>query len=244
MTSAAIHLALVDMTDAGEAATHWHTLLAPDERQRAASLPAALQGHWIGARAALRLLLGERLGRAPASLRFGRAAGGKPYLLEANGVFFNLAHAGALVACAFADQPDIGVDIEYYERRLPSPAHWGRFLDPLERAQVGACPRRFIRHWVHKEAVMKASGAGIRLAPRTIRLRDAGDGALCLDGVGAAGPRCWRLAGGEAKGGRHAWAVARRMPEPAPLQVTVATYAASVGGSGARLQRQYFSESE
>ena len=239
--SAHMHLALVELADPGAAAGHWQALLAPDERRRAASLPAALRPHWIGARAVLRILLGERLGHAPSSLRFGRASGGKPFLLEADGVYFNLAHTGGLVACVLAGQPDIGVDVEIYGRRLPPVAHWGRFLDAAECAQVGRCPRRFIRHWVHKEAVMKASGAGVRLAPRTIRLRDDGMERLYLAGIGGeAAPCSWRIAGGDAASGRYAWAVARRGLRPGPLRLTVATYVASAQDGAGRLHRQNF----
>ena len=218
--SAPVQLALFDLSASAAQAQDWLRLLAPDERRRAASLPAALRWRWTGARAALRSLLAERLGRAPASMRFGCASGGKPFLLDTDGLFFNLAHSGDLVACVLADEPDIGVDLERYDRRLPAPAQWWRFLAAPERAQVGACARRFVRHWVHKEAVMKASGAGVRMGARAICFAADGKAGLQLVAIDREPDLSrWRVAGGGSAD--YAWAVALRAQRASAMRLVV-----------------------
>ena len=111
-------------------------------------------------RTALRALLGARLGRGPAEVEIGRAAGGKPAVA---GCEFNLSHAGEWVCIALGDLA-LGVDVERIERdwvRL-SP----RVFSDRERDRVDGRPVEATAVWSAKEALLKAAGTGIR---RTLR---------------------------------------------------------------------------
>ena len=87
-------------------------LLTAAEHERAAALkaPGATE-RWIVARAALRIVLGERLGLDPGDVVFGAGPQGKPELPGAR-LRFNLAHSGERALIALAEGVEVGVDVE------------------------------------------------------------------------------------------------------------------------------------
>lgn len=124
------------------------------------------------AHAALRRLLGELTGAAPAALRFGRRAcprcggpHGRPVLEHpAGGPEFSLSHGGGLVLVAVAPGR-VGVDVEPVPGTPPDPGLVER-LHPAERAVVRAAPEElrsaaFTRLWTRKEAYLKGLGVGL-----------------------------------------------------------------------------------
>ena len=133
--------------------------LSDDERERAARMTRPEP--WIAARVALRTVLGERLGVAPAELTFAASEHGKPEL-PGSSVRFNLAHSGNRALIAVADV-EVGVDVERLER---SSRAIERTLTDGERAGLG--PDRHVelmRIWCRKEALAKAIGGGLGWAP-------------------------------------------------------------------------------
>ncbi|MER8100653.1 4'-phosphopantetheinyl transferase superfamily protein [Kitasatospora sp. NPDC094016] len=111
------------------------------------------------AHAATRIVLGERLGRDPAGLRFSRGPWGKPAVEDAPGLHFNLSHSGEIALLALASRP-VGVDVELARAELDTARLAGRFFPPDERELVAReGPDAFTRLWTRKEACVKASGA-------------------------------------------------------------------------------------
>jgi 4'-phosphopantetheinyl transferase len=138
-------------------------VLSPEERGRAARIARADQARrWVASRAALRVLLGGRLGVAPREVRFVHGPHGKP---EVGGeLCFNLSHAGALALVALAHDREVGVDVERTDRRSHAVL---RALTAAERAALGDAPGHLelLRVWSRKEALAKATGGGLRWAP-------------------------------------------------------------------------------
>ncbi|GAA3390865.1 4'-phosphopantetheinyl transferase family protein [Streptomyces roseoviridis] len=133
----------------------YESLLRPGER--------AL---YLTAHALLRLVLGEALGRDPAGLVFAAGPHGKPYLEDAP-VEFSLSHSGERVAVALTSGTPVGVDVERVTRpaELPLPV-----LSEEERVAFDRVPgperaAAFTAYWVRKEAVLKATGEGLRVDP-------------------------------------------------------------------------------
>jgi 4'-phosphopantetheinyl transferase len=145
-------------------------VLSADERTRAARLimPDARR-RFIAARAGLREILAQITGIDAAALTFGAGEHGKPHQTGiANAPHFNLAHSGDLALVAIADRP-VGVDLEQV-RPLANMAQMAdmSFTDE-ERAALWSLDEpaqtaAFFRLWTRKEALMKAHGAGFRLA--------------------------------------------------------------------------------
>ncbi|TWC63656.1 4'-phosphopantetheinyl transferase superfamily protein [Herbaspirillum sp. SJZ099] len=116
-------------------------------------------------RALLRRLLGERLGCAAQAVPLVRNAHGKPQLDGPGGLSFNVSHAGGIGLIAIAPGLALGIDVECgiaagpeellgMARQVLSPHEWAALPAPLDGPQ-------FLRHWVAKEAVLKALGLGI-----------------------------------------------------------------------------------
>ena len=137
-------------------------------------------------------LLLEGLGiRNEAELRYGE--NGKPY---APGYpVFNLSHSGAwCVLAKGAGNGSIGVDIEEINEKHIDVAP--EVYTPAELAWMEADPvNRFFRLWTWKESVMKATGLGMSLEPRSFEVLPFTEGKeiRILD-------RQWYAQGGEWEG--------------------------------------------
>jgi 4'-phosphopantetheinyl transferase len=155
----------IDLTRGADGAA-----LSADEQARAARLlmPDARR-RFVASRARLREILAQITGIDAAALTFGTGEHGKPYLSGVDDApQFNLAHSGDLALVAVSDRP-VGVDLEQV-RPLANMAQMAdmSFTDE-ERAVLwsldeAARTAAFFRLWTRKEAVMKAHGAGFRLA--------------------------------------------------------------------------------
>jgi 4'-phosphopantetheinyl transferase len=146
------------------------SLLSPDEHVRYARFRFARDRRdYAAAHSLLRTALSRYTDVAPQSWRFREEPGGKPTLLTRDGtppLSFNLSHTRGFVACAIADGPDVGIDVESLERDV----HEGvaeRFFSRTENAGLRQCTsealraRRFIELWTLKEAYVKAIGKGL-----------------------------------------------------------------------------------
>lgn len=146
----------------------WRDLSA-DERARAERLVRARDGRrFVRCRGALRAILGDLLGVAPAEVEFEVGPGGKPSLRQpADSCWrFNVTHSGELALIAVTSGRELGVDVELTRPIQQSSrivesyftaAEVAEFLklDEAERAAA------FIRGWTRKEAVVKAQGVGL-----------------------------------------------------------------------------------
>lgn len=169
-----IDLASVATPDASALAT-----LSADERARHAAmrLPAPAKAFAV-ARLALRGLLAERLGRAPADLALARDARGKPVVAGAPRCFFNLAHTDERVLVALCADAAVGVDVESAAAVAAAPGVRALACAPGERAwlvehEAGA-EAALARLWTRKEAVLKAWGLGLARSMASLDLGDPG----------------------------------------------------------------------
>jgi 4'-phosphopantetheinyl transferase len=166
-TLALVHLVEVwqiDLAPDTETARRLTATLDAAERARAARLRSP--GHaerWMVSRGALRTLLGERLGVAPAAVALAAGPHGKPEVPGAP-VRFNVSHAGELALVALAAGCEVGVDVERLDR---SSRAVERTLTEAERAALPEAGRHeaLLRVWCRKEALAKAGGGGLGWAP-------------------------------------------------------------------------------
>ncbi|TAK84869.1 MAG: 4'-phosphopantetheinyl transferase superfamily protein [Aquabacterium sp.] len=154
-------------------------LLAPAERARASKMRWDRDRiRFLAAHCALRLLLAEREGVPPQSLRYAAGAHGKPRLQGEGRCSFSLSYAAQQALIAIADGTEIGVDAT---RLIPLPDAGQlaeRYCSPVERMDLDQLPEAeraaaFLRCWTRKEAVLKATGIGLGLPLQQI---DAGIG--------------------------------------------------------------------
>ena len=160
-----------------------YAVLTAEERERAARMrEGAPREEFVAGRGCLRRLLGAALEEDPRKLILEVGANGKPRLRQGAGVpRFNVAHSRGMVLIALSRAGEVGVDVEYVDPAVElmdvarTSFHAGD-LERIERARTQEERlKEFYRCWTRKEAVAKADGRGLTLAPVEFRA-GAGDG--------------------------------------------------------------------
>jgi 4'-phosphopantetheinyl transferase len=160
----------------GEVAAYapWHdTLLDQAERERRDryAFEADRARFAVGA-ALLRLVAGRMLGVAPERVAVDRRCPtcgrphGKPGLGE-GGPHLSVSHSGSYVAVATCPDAAVGVDVEHVARRTDYQALVRHVLSPAE-APAAVDAASFLRYWVRKEALVKATGDGLGAGLRQV----------------------------------------------------------------------------
>jgi 4'-phosphopantetheinyl transferase len=124
---------------------------------------------FIAGRGILRSLLGRYLQVKPEEVRFAYGAYGKPTLdaaHHAGALQFNASHSHELAVYAFAQDHDVGIDVEYMKEDFATQEIAERFFSKYEVQVLSTLPREeqaagFFRCWTRKEAYIKAIGTGL-----------------------------------------------------------------------------------
>ncbi|REH32497.1 4'-phosphopantetheinyl transferase [Kutzneria buriramensis] len=144
-------------------------------RQRVDRL-RSLTGAWL-LRTAVARITGER----PGDVLIDRTCAdcgqqhGRPRLPDAVGIEVSVSHAGSLVAVALTRLGDVGVDVEH----APLIGHFDHELaeNTLSARELAALSDQpgidFPRLWVRKEALLKATGRGLRMPMSRIEVTPA-----------------------------------------------------------------------
>jgi len=144
-------------------------LLSDHEQARASRYRLDhVRDRFVFSHSILRRILGHYLQLAPRAISFQQTDSGKPVLaLEMNSsIHFSLSHARDLSLYAFALDFEIGIDVEYLQRKVAVDAIARRYFAPSEQdvlVRTSPDQRRgtFFRYWTCKEALLKASGKGL-----------------------------------------------------------------------------------
>lgn len=136
-------------------------ILSPAERDRADRFFAERDRiRYHNAHTALRQILARYTGLEPQTLQFHTNAYGKPSLVNALPVEFNLSHSNSFALVSIHSSP-VGIDIEHLRADFDVLALAQRYFAPAETALVNANPERFFEFWTRKEAFIKAIGMGV-----------------------------------------------------------------------------------
>jgi 4'-phosphopantetheinyl transferase len=157
------------------------TILASDELRRAERFRvAAAARRFVGARAALRMILGSATGVEPAEVKFHLGKRGKPYL-PGGGPFFNASDSGDYVVVALSSA-EVGVDIEVLRtlrrnNRLARRVCTDHEIEMLAQAPEEERGALLLRLWTCKEAALKAVGVGLSGGARNVEAEIPPNGA-------------------------------------------------------------------
>jgi 4'-phosphopantetheinyl transferase len=153
-----------------DAADRFERVLSRDERRRAAAFRFARdRSRFVAARGLLRKLLGDYLGLDPQRIEFAYGEHGKPRLAHGQSALcFNVSHSNGVVALAFCEGREIGIDVEAQRDDLFSEGIARRYLPrraAMEIEQHAGKERsaEFFRAWVRQEAYAKGRGVGLEL---------------------------------------------------------------------------------
>lgn len=148
------------------------------ERRDRYVFPADRARFAVGA-ALLRVVAGRMLDVAPEHIgvdRRCRTCGsphGKPSL-GPGGPQVSVSHSGDYVAVATCRDAPIGVDVEHLARRTDYQALVRHVLGPAE-APAAVDAAAFLRYWVRKEALVKATGDGLSAGLRKVTVTPPGE---------------------------------------------------------------------
>jgi 4'-phosphopantetheinyl transferase len=178
LTDGAVHVWQANLATVADEAVR---LLSDQERQRAARIIDSGKARlWARARAVLRALLADYLGRDPRKLRIAAEIHGKPCVLvdsttvagsseadPGSRLDFNLSHSGDIALFALTASGPVGVDVELAcRRRLDVAGVAARAFGTDERERLRKLPARegeleLLRLWVRREATMKCLGSSL-----------------------------------------------------------------------------------
>ena len=133
--------------------------------------------HWRACRTALRMILGAALDSTPAELVLETGEFGKPALAAPHGgLHFNLSHCRNLALVALCAEGPVGIDIEPADRGNSLLGCEASFCHPEEISGLPSDEElrgaALLDLWTRKEALLKALGTGMSLAPETVSLAD------------------------------------------------------------------------
>ena len=132
-----------------------------------------LQGRWL-----VRRTLAELLGCEAVDVPLELDAQGRPHCPDERAPDFNLSHTAGAVAVAFCATHAVGIDVEHTRRRINREGIQKRFFAREEQQWVGTRgDEAFFELWTRKEAMLKASGEGLRgnWSQRAAVTADGGD---------------------------------------------------------------------
>lgn len=138
-------------------------LLSPKELRKAARFRQTKDRRvYLAGRGMLRKIAAEILAVNPRELEIEEGRYGKPYFRDFSKLLsFNLSNSGETVALAidFAHR-HIGIDVEKIDRQFKFWETAGYYFSAAECDKI--CTHRdFYRYWTKKEALLKATGAGL-----------------------------------------------------------------------------------
>lgn len=178
-------------------------------------------------RAMVRTLLSAYAGRSPGEWHFEQGAYGKPSVAaELNcPVRFNVSHARGRIACAFALDREVGIDVENAERTVEALRLSHRFFSPTEAATLAELPaeqrqRRFFTYWTLKEAFIKVIGMGLAmpLDQFSFELHDPGPPTISFAPGRPESPSLWRFEHGPLDPHHHLAVAVERDPGAPPAE--------------------------
>jgi 4'-phosphopantetheinyl transferase len=170
-----------------------HALLDEHEVQRQARIRGyADRDRFVLGAVLLRAIVSRRTGVAPGAVAIDRSCGycaaqhGRPRLADA-GLEASVSHSGDVVAAALTTAGPVGVDVEVVAAREHSDLT-AAVCTPAEQEHVRE-PRDFYAYWTRKEAVLKATGAGLRTPMTGLTVTPPGAAPALLD-LGGPAPPC------------------------------------------------------
>ncbi|WP_305843145.1 4'-phosphopantetheinyl transferase family protein [Photobacterium leiognathi] len=152
--------------------TNFKACLSSQEKERATHFHCYQdRNNYIIAHSLKRILLGAITGIEPLKLSFKTNDYGKPELATSQSetdIQFNLSHTKGLVAVAMAYQIKVGVDVEWFDKKIDIFNIARSFFSEQDMTLLNLLPwshknKGFFHLWSLKEAFIKAIGKGLSI---------------------------------------------------------------------------------
>ena len=168
-----VHVWRVALDQPDDLLEQFHETLDEQELHRASRFHFEKhRRHFVVGRGALRQLLARYIDTKPERFRLSYGAYGKPALdgeHKHSRLRFNMSHSHEVALFAFAEDMEVGVDVEHIRADFASEDIARRFFSRREVETFDALPdhdqvNAFFRCWTRKEAYIKAIGKGLSQA--------------------------------------------------------------------------------
>lgn len=141
-------------------------LLDDHETERYQRLHHSHKNRYLISHAACRQVLSQYTKLAAKDIVYCKNDHGKPALQHNTPIRFNMSHSHDQAIIAISEHAEIGVDLEYMERKTDWTNLARRFFSPEEvddlfRQQPNSQKTHFFQLWTRKEAFIKALGTGL-----------------------------------------------------------------------------------
>lgn len=169
---------------------HFYSLLADDEKERSEKFIHFMhRKRFISSHGFVRSVLANYLEQQPSELKFGKSEHGKPELdniTNTANIKFNLSHSHDMALVAVCKNNEIGVDIEYMDRKNNWSGIIKRFFTEPEQKNIFSLAENqqqaaFFQTWTRKEAHMKVTGLGLGLSPTRFTVSTPPEEAKLID---------------------------------------------------------------
>ncbi|WP_020670070.1 4'-phosphopantetheinyl transferase family protein [Amycolatopsis nigrescens] len=167
------------------------SLLDPLEQGRHGNYRQEIdQRRFLTGRVLAKTVVGELLGLAPGEVEFDATCAdcGKPHgppRVTGASVTFSISHSGDRIGLAMADGVPVGLDVETATRRADDSLISYALSEAEAAALAGLEPAAkstaFFTYWTRKEALMKATGRGLKIPLQGITLSPPGEPARLLE---------------------------------------------------------------
>ena len=169
---------------------HFYPLLSDDEKERSEKFHNHIhRKRFIASHGFMRSILSRYLGEPADQLIFNKGDNGKPFLELSEsqpGIQFNLSHSHNMALLGVCQNNELGIDIEYMNRKNDWHGIIKRFFTEAEQKKIFSLPedqqqKAFFTTWTRKEAHMKVTGLGLRLAPGQFTVSTPPDNARLIE---------------------------------------------------------------
>lgn len=170
-----VHLWLCSLAAPPEQLKQAKTVLNKAELARAAKFVSPMhQRRYTMTRFFLRTILGSYLDLNPKKIHFEQNDYGKLYLPN-KPLQFNLSKSEEFAVYAFANNIELGIDIEYLCRKVNRDNLITHSFSQAEQQQYAKLPehlrlKSFFQGWTSKEAIIKAIGTGLSTSLRSFTI--------------------------------------------------------------------------
>jgi 4'-phosphopantetheinyl transferase len=194
------HIWAINLDQGGECVRRLTRYLSPTEARKASQFYGEIDQHrYTVGRSLLKILLGIYTGVEPDKLELQTRKAGKPYLPNID-LQFSKTASGSFGLIAITLEINVGVDIEKIKKldeaaQLIKSAFSNSEHLAFQKMPPSKRSRAFFRGWTRKEAIVKALGTGLGIAPDqfTVSLDPSPAYEFNIPGIPAELPANWTL---------------------------------------------------
>ena len=199
-----VHVWLFHMNTTPPGIKRFYPLLSAEEKERSERFVHFMhRKRFIASHGFLRSVLGRYLDIAPEQVQYDKKENGKPILKASaheDAIRFNLSHSNHLAMLAVSRSLELGMDVEYMDRKNQWQKLIKRFFTEPEQQAIFSLPENrqqqaFFQVWTRKEAHMKVTGQGLHLSPTrfTVSVPPTPAQLLAMDDVDDAELARWQM---------------------------------------------------